>query len=131
MGWTRHLERLAEENRSGSRASDDLVARKQPLAESLHHVSRTHAVERLAEVGRLAEEVELEIRSPRGRVRPLTETKTLELFLTGFALAQMRFQRHSLGEPDVRVEERRKVLASVLAVHGNRHPQPQYLLDDT
>jgi hypothetical protein len=43
----------------------------------------------------------------------------------------MRFQRHSLGEPDVRVEERRKMLASVLAVHGNRHPQPQYLLDDT
>jgi len=80
-------------------ASDDRVARKQPLrSRSTMSVGRMRS-KRLAEVGRLAEEVELEIRSPRGRVRPLTETKTLELFLTGFALAQMRFQRHSLGDP--------------------------------
>jgi len=116
VGCTEHLERLADENRSGSRAPDDSVAREKPLAEPVQQISRTQAVERLAE------EVELEIRAPRSGVRPLTETKALELLLTGLALAQMRFQRDPLREPDVRVEERREMLASVLAVHGNRHP---------
>jgi hypothetical protein len=125
VGCSQNLERLAEENRSGARAPDDPVAREKPLADPVHHISRTQAVERLAE------EVELEIRAPRGGVRPLTETKTLELLLTGLALAQMRFQRDPLREPDVRVEELREMLASILAVHGNRHPQPPYLLDDT
>ena len=92
------LERLTEEDRSRSRARDDPVAREDSPAEPVHHVSRTQAVERLAEG------VELETRSPRGRARALTETKGLELLLTGLALAQMRFQRGQLGEPDVRLK---------------------------
>jgi hypothetical protein len=92
------LERLTEEDRSRSRAPDDPVAREDSLAEPVHHVGRTQAVERLAE------RVELEARSPRGRAGALTETKGLELLLTGLALAQMRFQRGQLGEPDVRLK---------------------------
>jgi len=114
-----HLERLAEESRSGSCAPDP-VARKHSLAEPIHHVSRAQAVERLAEeveletrlprgraqaIERLAEEVELETRSPRSRARALAhmhmQAKTFELLLAGLALAQMRFQRDSLREPDV------------------------------
>jgi hypothetical protein len=114
------LERLTEEDRSRSRAPDDQVAREASLAEPVHHGSRTQAVERPAE------EVELETRSPRSRARELTETRSLELLLTGLALAQMRFQRDPLGEPDVRIKELREIFASVLAVHGNRRPQRQY-----
>jgi hypothetical protein len=39
--------------------------------------------------------------------------------LAGLALAKVRFQRDLLRQPDVPVEERREMLASVLAVHGN------------
>ena len=90
------LERLAEENRSGSCAPDP-VARKHSLAEPIYHVCRAQPVERLAE------EVELEIRSPRGRarVRALTQAKTFELSLADLTLAQMGFQRDPLREPDV------------------------------
>ena len=54
-------------------------------------------------VERLAEKVELEIRSPRGRARAraLTQAKTFELLLAGLTLAQMGFQRDPLREPDV------------------------------
>jgi hypothetical protein len=113
------LERLAEENRSGSCASDP-VARKHSLAEPIYHVGRAQTVERLAEevepetrsprgraqtVERLAEEVALETRSPRGRARVLAhmhmQAKTFQLLLAGLAFAQVRFQRDSLREPDV------------------------------
>src|SRR6266581_6353897 len=88
------LERLAEENRSGSCAPDP-VARKHSLAEPIYHLCRAQPVERLAE------EVELEIRSPRGRerVRALTQAKTFELSLADLTLAQMGFQRDPLREP--------------------------------
>jgi len=107
------LERLAEENRSGSCAPDP-VARKHSLAEPIYHVCRAQPVERLAE------EVELEIRSPRDRAREqaLTQAKTFELSLADLTLAQMGFQRDPLREPDVRLEEIREIRPSVLAVHG-------------
>jgi len=106
--------RSAEENLSRTRAWDDGSARQHPLAEAVQEVDGTHPVERFAEG------VELELRVPCGLARPraLTETKNLEGAPAGFTLAQMGFQRDTLREPDVRVEEIREIRPSVLAVHG-------------
>jgi len=65
----------------------------------------------------------LKFRTPGGGARALTDAKSLELLLAGLALAEMRLQRDAFRQPDVRVEERREMLASVLAVHGKRHLQ--------
>jgi len=112
-----HLDRSIKESRPEAGTPNDPVAREYPLAEPVHHVSRTEAVERPAD------EVELKVRSPGGGARAPTDAKSLELLLAGLALAEMRLQRDALGQPDVRVEERREMLASVLAVHGKRHLQ--------
>jgi len=60
---------------SGSRAPDDPVARKQPLAEPLHHVSRTHASNALLKSSALLKKIELEIRFASRRVRPFIERR--------------------------------------------------------
>jgi hypothetical protein len=95
---------------------NDAPAGRDTLAEPLHHVMRMYGLERLPG--------EVEVRSPSGWVRALTDTKGLELELAGLALPKMRFERNPLRQPDVLVEKRREQLTSVLAVHGTGHPQP-------
>ena len=93
----------------------DVGGGRDSLAEPLHHVMRMYGLERLPG--------EVEVRSPSGRVRALTDAKGLELELAGLALPKMRFQRNPLRQPDVLVEKGREQLASVLAIHGTGHPQ--------
>ncbi len=111
------IEHLAEEVGPGAAAPHDPVGREDSLAEAIHQVSRAYALKRLAD------EVEREVRSPERGARTLAGAKGLELVLARLALAEMRLQRDPFRQPDGRVEERREMLASVLAVHGKGHPQ--------